>query len=106
MSKGYPSMERARKAYWRGASSVARQRPGGTASSAATTAPQNPYRNDKLAALWRRGRERAQADPDLKIPTRFGQRHIEKQRPRNPDRPPTRRRDPRDFDRGGGRGGW
>src|SRR3954467_2004718 len=104
MSKGYPSVERTRKAYWRGAADARRER------------ARNPYRNERLATLWTRGRQHALANPSLKVPAKFGQRHVEKERPR-PDRPnrPTRggggggsggRRDPRDWDRGGGRGGW
>jgi hypothetical protein len=108
MSKGYPSVERTRKAYWRGAADARRER------------ARNPYRNERLADLWTRGREHALANPALKIPTKFGQRHADKERPRpssnrpgsnrpGPNRPgPNRptRRDPRDWDRGGGRGGW
>jgi hypothetical protein len=84
-------MERARKAYWRGASAARR---GST---------HNPYANDKLADLWIKGRAAALDNPSLAIPAKFGQRHEDKQRP--PTRP-ARRKDPRDFDRGGGRGGW
>ena len=101
MSKGYPSVERVRKAYWRGAADARRER------------ARNPYRNERLAGLWTRGREHALANPSLQVPAKFGQRHTEKERPRpSPNRPganrtnrPTRR-DPRDWDRGGGRGGW
>ena len=87
MSKGYPSVERTRKAYWRGAADSRRER------------ARNPYRNERLAKLWTRGREHALANPSLPIPAKFGKRHVEKERPRT-------KRDPRDFDRGGGRGGW
>ena len=115
MSRGYPSMERARKAYWRGAASAARKQ----AVAGAAGAP-NPYRNEKLADLWARGRARAQAEPTLQIPAKFGERHTDKQRPRpgggrgpggsssspSSSRGRFPRREPRDFDRGGGRGGW
>ena len=94
MSKGYPSVERARKAYWRGAGDARRDRAA------------NPYANAKLAGLWARGRHRAQTDPSLVIPREFGQRHPEKERPRTGGGGGGPQRDPRDFDRGGGRGGW
>jgi hypothetical protein len=93
MSKGYPSVERARKAYWRGATDARRR-----------DRASNPYANAKLAGLWTRGRDRALAEPSLVVPPPFGQRHAQKERPRTDGGGPGR--DPRDFDRGGGRGGW
>jgi hypothetical protein len=47
MAKGYPSRQRARKAYWMGFDSVRKGRP-----------KFNPYANPRLHALFERGRER------------------------------------------------
>ena len=59
MANGYPSKERARRAFWRGAVSTSRAH------------ANNPYANAWLNRLWDRGRERAVADRALAIPKQY-----------------------------------
>jgi hypothetical protein len=99
MSKGYPSLGRARKAYWRGVMAARRE------------GARNPYRNERLTDLWARGVAAAKADPAIAIPAEHRPRPA---KPSTASRPlPTRRPAPGGGERRGlgerrfgGGGGW
>ena len=57
--KPYPSLMRAKRAFWTGVKASRRAKSG------------NPYRNRKLRELWEREKALAKANPGLVIPVRF-----------------------------------